>query len=360
MTTTIGDQRGSTTRWRISIGGWFIIACAVTAESTSNSLKAYVLGTHFEGYSVNLYGTAVSLPGAMLVLAAIVVSLTQARTAWVALTPGDTKHRIISGLVAVMCIAISITAMASHIFDMQRSKEGAETQDSTAYETAKAMYDAKAADFERVKDSPSLDEVQAAYEAAVKNAGIDANIWNRTSGCKDATKKASQQECAKMPRGFEEKLAAAKLKEKLDGELPALKADVERHTLKASASDAEKTASGIWAWLIGIGIVTVATFGAYIFAKPETTTERSGNSGTLIPASMIVPANDIAIPGIPSPTSPDGGGRRGRKANPDVASYADEFRKRHGNAPSGSDIRAQFPELPVSTAYDYARRSRTG
>lgn len=357
--TTIGDQRGSTTRWRISIGGWFIIACAVTAESTSNALKAYVLGTHFEGYSVNLYGADISLPGAMLVLAAIVVSLTQARTAWVALTPGDRKHRFISGLVAVMCISISITAMASHIFDMQRSKDGAETQDSAAYQTAKALYDAKAADYDRVKDSPSLGEVQAAFDAAVKNAGIDANIWSRTSGCKDATKKASQQECAKMPKGFEAKLAAAKLKEKLDGELPALKADVERHTLKASASDAEKTASSIWAWLIGIGIVTVATFGAYIFAKPETETQVSGNTGTPVPASVMLPANDVAIPGkIPPPTSPDGGGRRGRKANPDVASFADKFRKRHGHAPSGSDIRAQFPELPVSTAYDYARRSR--
>ncbi len=52
------------------------------------------------------------------------------------------------------------------------------------------------------------------------------------------------------------------------------------------------------------------------------------------------------------------GERRGRKSDPKVIAFSDQFFLRHGRSPSGSEIRAAFPELPTSTAYDYAGRAR--
>lgn len=50
------------------------------------------------------------------------------------------------------------------------------------------------------------------------------------------------------------------------------------------------------------------------------------------------------------------GGRRGRKADPVVLSFATAFREKNGRSPTGSELLAEFPELPKSTAYDAARR----
>lgn len=57
------------------------------------------------------------------------------------------------------------------------------------------------------------------------------------------------------------------------------------------------------------------------------------------------------------PEPPRGPGKRGRKSDPNVLSFNRAFREKHGRAPSGSDIRAAFPDMPKSTAYDYAKRA---
>ncbi|CCB64078.1 hypothetical protein [Hyphomicrobium sp. MC1] len=79
--------------------------------------------------------------------------------------------------------------------------------------------------------------------------------------------------------------------------------------------------------------------------------------------SVPVPANDASVSGkseIPgnTPVPPKGGRRRGRKADKTVVNFSEAFREKHGRAPSGGEIKAQFPELPVSTAYDYSQRAR--
>lgn len=77
------------------------------------------------------------------------------------------------------------------------------------------------------------------------------------------------------------------------------------------------------------------------------------------PKPERVPATP-AIPGkhIPGKPQPPNGGRRGRKSDPRVVSFSEAFSRKHGRAPTGSEIKAQFPELPTSTAYDYAARAR--
>lgn len=349
----------STTRWRISPVGWTIIAFAVTVESASNALRGYALGSHMEGFNIPLdaigfEGATVNLAGALIVMAAIVVSLSQTQTTFVALTPGDRTHRFICACVAALCITISITAMSSHLQDMQRIKDGAEQQDSTAYVTAKAAYDAAKADFDRVKDSASLAEVDAQIAAA--GARIDQNIWRRSAQCTDVTKASTQRECRPVLdliplRGI------AKTKSELAASLSGLKADMERHKLKGEASVAEKATSRTWGWIMGLGIVLIATFGKVIFAKPVSVPAPEAVP-TMQPS--IMPANDYRFPPFPTnpPPFPPGGGKRGRKINANVTQFSEQFRARHGRYPAGSDIRAAFPELPQSTAYDYAARAR--
>lgn len=76
------------------------------------------------------------------------------------------------------------------------------------------------------------------------------------------------------------------------------------------------------------------------------------------PVPRIRPAPLPAIPEMPkAPTTPKGG-RRGRKADRRVIDFSERFRKKHGRAPSGSEIKGAFPNLPTSTAYDYSSRSR--
>jgi hypothetical protein len=73
----------------------------------------------------------------------------------------------------------------------------------------------------------------------------------------------------------------------------------------------------------------------------------------------LAPANPVARPGNGGKTSPEKPrGRRGRKADPKVIEFSDWFSRTHGRAPTGRDIRSQFPDMPRQTAHDYAVRSR--
>lgn len=66
-----------TTTWRIPRAAWIMVGLAVSAEATSNALRAYDLGSHLEKLTVSVYGLPLSLAGIVLVLAAIAVSLSK-------------------------------------------------------------------------------------------------------------------------------------------------------------------------------------------------------------------------------------------------------------------------------------------
>ena len=48
---------------------------------------------------------------------------------------------------------------------------------------------------------------------------------------------------------------------------------------------------------------------------------------------------------------------RGRKSDPKILHFVTSYFEKHGRHPSGSEIKMVFPELPTSTAYDYAKRT---
>lgn len=345
------------TTWKIPPAAWLMVGLAVAAEGTSNALRAYELGSHLERLTVTVYGHSISLAGAVLVLAAIAVSLSQTRAAWVALTPGDTRQRIVSGIAAALLLSISITAMATHILGAQRAKSGAETQDRTGYVDAKAAYDKAVAEADKVASADTVEQVEAQI-AAIAAKRIDPNIWRKTAKCTDVTKPASQKECAPIAE-LAPARAAAKRKAELEAQIPGLKADVERFHFTEEASAPEETVSGAWAWIMGLGVVMIATFGPAIFARVETVqvAETTAVADPVAPAAPAkVPAK--TAPAKPLPPQPPRGGRRGRKVSATVISFSDMFREKHGRPITGSELRAQFPEMPVSTAYDYADRAR--
>jgi hypothetical protein len=84
-----------------------------------------------------------------------------------------------------------------------------------------------------------------------------------------------------------------------------------------------------------------------------------------IPKSVpTIPKSVPTIPDIPPKPAPDQPPkprtrkRPGRKIDANVIAFSERYIRKFGRAPSGSEIKSEFPELPTSTAYDYAARAR--
>lgn len=292
------------TTWRIPRAAWIMVGLAVSAEATSNALRAYDLGSHLEKLTVSVYGASLSLAGIVLVLAAIAVSLSQTRAAWVALTPGDTRQRIVAGIAACLLLSISITAMASHILSAQRAKVCDETKDRNGYHDTKKLYDDSVAELKKVHDAVTVAEAQAALDLA--KTGVDDNIWRRTNGCTDVTTKASTAECRTYLQGkpaLDADLAKATRKAELEAKLPGLKTDLDRQHLTSEATASEATVSWGWAWIMGVGVVMIATFGPAIFAKVETVAAPAPVEAPAAPAVDVSGQSDF--PDVPKQSFDD-------------------------------------------------------
>jgi hypothetical protein len=262
-----------TTSWRIPPWAYAPLGAAIVAEAVSNALRAYGLGQHLEHFTVSIRSADISLAGSVLVLAAVAVSLSQARAAWVALTPHPLRQRIVAGVAAALLLAVSVSAMASHILEAQRAKEGAEAGASTDYKNAKALYDGIAGQVEALKrfgvTKDALPRPREAIDAEINriNTKLDWAIWVRSKKCTDITKPESNKECAPVLALYEEQGAFASLVQ-LQPSLIDAKAKLEalRKPVEA-ATTAEETVSGYWAWIMGLAVVFVATFGSVIFAE---------------------------------------------------------------------------------------------
>lgn len=261
-----------TTGYRIPLVAWLPISAAIAAETVSNGLRAYGLGTHLEKFTITPWGYTVSLAGAVLVLAAAAVSLSQARAAWLALTPGPARQRVVAGLAAVLLLGVSVTAMVTHIWEADRAKAGAESGQSTDYRNAKALYDGYAGQVDALKrfgiESKSLPRPREAVQTQIESLKIDWGIWSRSKKCTDITKEESKDECGKVLPLYEEQGAYASLVQ-LEPKLIDAKAKLDALPKPVeTVTSFEETVLKWWALAMGLAVVFIATFGTVIWAKP--------------------------------------------------------------------------------------------
>lgn len=343
------------TGWKVPAMAWLPISAAIIAETVSNGLRAYGLGTHLEKFTVSYQGSSVSLAGAVLVLAAAAVSLSQARAAWLALMPGPWRQRVPAGFAAVLLLAVSISAMATHILEAERAKVGAETGQNTDYLNAKNAHDGLAGQVAALKrfgdKKDSLPRPREAVQTQIDNLKIDWKIWSRSAKCTDISLEASKDECGKVLPLYEEQGAYASLV-LLEPKLKAAEAKLESLPKPVeAATTAEATVVGWWGWLMGVAVVFIATFGAVIWAKPSgdnstaTATKTAGQTdfegvGTLPSPSMFTAE-------APDPPKPRKRSKRAAKKEATIAAIRAQTLA--GKKPSFSLVQRRY-KLPKATA----------
>lgn len=265
----ITKHPATTTRWRVPVGAWFPIVLAISAEAASNMLRAYGLGTHLEAFTVRAQGVQVSLSGVVLCVAALVISLAQSRVAWVAFTPSASRgQRVLAGFALPLLLSISIAAMAATILEAQRKKTGGESNDRTSYDIAKSGYAAAKADADRLAGVRSTDEIRASMD----KVRVPAWAWKDTKECTaDAGNMGPEERKACTPI-LDLRVEMAKAIEKAKAGAAMQEAEAKLGELNPPAEQTleESIVSRGWAWIMGLGVVLVATFGSVIFAKVET------------------------------------------------------------------------------------------
>lgn len=254
--------------WRVPPWAYIPLGAAIIAEAVSNALRAYGLGQHLEHFTVAVYGRPVSLAGSVLVLAAVAISLSQARAAWVALTPNPVRQRIVAGIAAALLLAVSVSAMASQILEAQRAKVADEGGVRSSYDRADAAYKRAAAELEALGNPRPV----AVIQADVRNFKIDAALWRRSAQCEDATKPDTQDYCDPLLKLYQERGAAAR-KTELEPEVARLRDELARLPRPEVATIEEAVIGGYWAWIMGLAVVFVATFGSVIFARATVETK---------------------------------------------------------------------------------------
>ncbi len=347
-------MQNDTTHWRVSPAAWVPISLAIVAESVSNALRAYGLGTHLDRFTVNIQGQPVSIAGAVLVLAAVAVSLSQARAAWVALTPsGPVRQRIVAGIAACLLFSISITAMASHILEAQRAKVSDEGGARGRYDRAKAAYDTAADELAKLGNPRPVPVIQA----EVQSTKIDMSVWRRSQQCADISRDDTKTACEPILKLYKERGAAAR-KAELEPEVNRLRGELGKLDRPAEATASEDAVSGIWAWIMGLGVVFVATFGTVIFASVAQARTATAAADT----------RQTSFPALGGDPEGSGGPHRGRPlpapvnentpavAKGQVIAWCREFEQRTGSPPSWSELREQFT-LPKSTASVWRRQA---
>lgn len=312
-----------TTTWRVPPWAYVPLGAAIVAEVVSNALRAYGLGAHLDRFTVAVSGVPVSLAGSVLVLAAVAISLSQARAAWVALTPNPLRQRIVAGLAATLLLAVSGTAMVSHILEAQRAKVADEGGARGAYDRAEAAYKRAAAELEALGTPRPVSVIQA----DVRAFRIDAALWRRSSQCEDATKPDTQAYCEPILALYKERGAAAR-KTELEPEVARLRDELARLPRPEEATAEEEVIGGWWAWIMGLAVVFVATFGSVIFAratvsKTENVAQRTNRQPLPIEtAQTSFHADDLAatratiIGGDDRDTGGDTGDNPGNRDNP--------------------------------------------
>ena len=284
------------TKWTIGPLGWFVLSLAIAAETVSNGLRAYGLGSHLDRFTVDVKDISVSLAGAVFVMAAIAVSLSQARAAWVALTPGrPARQRVVAGLAAILLLVVSVTAMASHILEAQRAKDGDEIGSAGEYGRTEAAYKKANAELDRLAKARTSTEIRADMD----RVRIKPSIWAATNQCTDAEllKGNINGTACKPILDLRAEMGSAIRKAELEPEVSRLaQALAGMKPPMAKATLTEQSLGGYWGWIMGLAVVLLATFGSVIFATATTVTNPA-------PAPTRQPLPEIEVANDPLPLS---------------------------------------------------------
>ncbi|WP_072396425.1 hypothetical protein [Hyphomicrobium sp. CS1GBMeth3] len=170
-------------------------------------------------------------------------------------------------MAAALLLAVSATAMVSHILEAQRAKVADEGGARGAYDRAEAAYQRAAAELEALGNPRPVSVIQA----DVRNFKIDAALWRRSAQCEDATKPDTQAYCEPILALYKERGAAAR-KTELEPEVARLRDELGSLARPEAVSTEEAAIGGWWAWIMGAAVVFVATFGSVIFARSDRAT----------------------------------------------------------------------------------------
>jgi hypothetical protein len=175
------------------------------------------------------------------------------------------RQRVVAGIAACLLLSISVTAMASHILEAQRAKVSDEGGARERYDRAKMAYDKAVAELATLGNPRPVSVVQA----EVQSTKIDMTIWRRSQQCADISRDDTKAACEPILKLYKERGAAAR-KVELEPQVNRLRAELAKLERPTEASVSEVTVSGYWAWIMGLGVVFIATFGTVIFARVET------------------------------------------------------------------------------------------
>lgn len=259
---------------------------------------------------------------------------------------------------AVLLVTLTVSLVAA--FGGAQHRREAATDDRTAAIRAFDDTDAKRQRLEFELGSLGLPRPVEVIQAEVEANKIDMTVWRRSNKCSDISLEDTKRACGPVLELYKEKGAALRkveLEANLEKLQPTLLKGKPEHADPQSAAIAELTGLSEDAIRRGISLLLVAAIevgaigGSIMAGKPA-------------PRHLPVPANSNAPAVLRSPnrnhlvSNRKEQGRKGRKPDQRIVEFSELFSRKNRRHPSGSEIKAAFPELPTSTAYDYAMRCR--
>lgn len=162
-------------------------------------------------------------------------------------------------------------------------------------------------------------------------SGVPTAVLRRTDDCRRITRDDSAMACAPL-LALRQTLVGARRKHELEHRVAALSAALDRLRPRTRTSRIERRLAELWAWIMGLGIVLVATFGAVLFASAD---DRAA------PTKMRRQCRSKS----PGPST-----RR-------VQDWIRTFRSTQGRNPKIPELQAAFPGLTRTTAWRRCRAS---
>ena len=173
------------------------------------------------------------------------------------------RQRALAAPIALLLLAVSVSALSLTLLEAQRGKNGDEGGQRTAYDIAKGNHEKADAELTSLDGTRTPAEVRAAMDAAP----VSRVVFRRTEQCTDVTRDDSFEAC-KPILDLRQEMARAIRKIELEQAMPGLKAALDAAPRPAEPTWIEEQAASVWGWLMGLAVVLVATFGAPLFAVP--------------------------------------------------------------------------------------------